>query len=81
MKYTFDDLEIPVPSDERKLEFIPGKVVPGGVWDEDLWDRARRVTCEVFAEDDSASVQVCVSPPLPLPSLLILSFHRPLYTR
>lgn len=57
LNYTFDELEIKVPADEKKLEFIIPEVKAGGVWDEKVWDRARKVTCEVFATDDSASVQ------------------------
>jgi urate oxidase len=59
LKYTFEDFELPVPSDERKLGFVVPKVIEGGIWDEDVFERAREVTCEIFATDDSASVQVC----------------------
>ncbi|KAK7043983.1 hypothetical protein VNI00_008151 [Paramarasmius palmivorus] len=60
LTYTFEAIEIPAPKDEFKLEFNVPKEEEGGVWDTKVWERARNVTLEVFAEDDSASVQVGV---------------------
>ncbi|PPR02881.1 hypothetical protein CVT24_002303, partial [Panaeolus cyanescens] len=62
LTYTFAPIEIKAPSDAGKLEFV----VPvqkgeegyeGSVWDEEVAGRARRATLEVFAVDESASVQ------------------------
>lgn len=39
----------------------------GSVWDEGVFERARKATVEVFAKDESASVQV---------SLKVLFFFR-----
>ncbi|XP_006458895.1 hypothetical protein AGABI2DRAFT_65743 [Agaricus bisporus var. bisporus H97] len=61
--YTFQDISIPLPKDEtKKVEF---EVVvregeegyKGSVWDEGVFERARKATVEVFAKDESASVQ------------------------
>ncbi|RDB18787.1 Uricase [Hypsizygus marmoreus] len=65
LSYTFAPVEIKPPSDEQKLEFsVPGEEAgviggrEGGVWDAvEVAGRARGVTMDVFAEDDSASVQ------------------------
>jgi hypothetical protein len=66
LSYTFYPVKITAPSDEKKLEFFPpttsvGGVDPtGDVWDGDIVaDRARIATLEIFASDNSASVQVC----------------------
>jgi len=62
LSYTFSNIKISAPTDEKKLEFI----VPlqkgeagynGSVWDEEVPSRARAATLETFALDDSASVQ------------------------
>ena len=59
--YTFAPVAIPLPKDEKKLELIiPGNVQDGTVWDEKVPERARKATLEVFAKDESASVQVRV---------------------
>lgn len=56
LKYTFKRFtlrhqmtpeEIPVPTEEE-----------GGVWDERIAERVRKATMDVFAMDESASVQV-----------------------
>ncbi|KIK50284.1 hypothetical protein GYMLUDRAFT_51307 [Collybiopsis luxurians FD-317 M1] len=60
LSYTFGPISIPPPKDEKKLDFIapsPNQEEPGSVWDPLVLDRARTVTLEVFATDDSASVQ------------------------
>ena len=63
LSYTFSNISISAPTDEKKLEFI----VPlqqgeagynGSVWDEGVPARARTATLETFAVDESASVQV-----------------------
>ncbi|ESK86273.1 uricase (urate oxidase) [Moniliophthora roreri MCA 2997] len=56
--YTFTPIDIPAPKDELKLDFSVPQVIQGGVWDTKVPEKARGVTLEVFAEDDSASVQV-----------------------
>jgi urate oxidase len=63
LSYKFSPIEVPSPSDPAKLDFhLPkevGEALRGGVWDEEVPVRARKATLEVFAGDDSASVQVC----------------------
>ncbi len=63
LTYTFADIALPSPADEKKFDFV----VPvqkgadgyaGSVWDEDVPARARAATLETFAVDESASVQV-----------------------
>lgn len=63
LTYTFEPIKISTPTDIKKLDFV----IPvqkgeeghsGSVWDEDVPNRARNVTLETFALDDSASVQV-----------------------
>ncbi|KAF9469139.1 uricase [Collybia nuda] len=61
LNYHFGDIALPVPADEDKIVFdIPTgpDAGSGTVWDETVPARARRLTLEVFARDDSASVQV-----------------------
>lgn len=63
LSYTFSNISISAPTDEKKLEFIvpfqKGEVgYNGSVWDEDVPSRARTATLETFAVDESASVQV-----------------------
>ncbi|KAF9446076.1 uricase [Macrolepiota fuliginosa MF-IS2] len=62
LSYTFKNIAIPAPRDDKKLEFeVPLKKgedgYEGSVWDELVWGRARKATLEVFAVDESASVQ------------------------
>ncbi|KAF5344361.1 hypothetical protein D9758_013255 [Tetrapyrgos nigripes] len=63
LSYTFNSFSISPPTDEKKLEFAipesgPDSELPiGGVWDTEVPKRAREVTLETFAKDDSASVQ------------------------
>lgn len=62
LTYRFADISINQPKDDKKLEFV----VPleengrsdGSIWDEEVPVRARKATLEVFATDESASVQV-----------------------
>ncbi|KAK1228931.1 hypothetical protein PQX77_008024 [Marasmius sp. AFHP31] len=57
--YNFTPIPITPPSDKDKLDFpVPTDTEKkGSVWDSSLPERARTVTLEVFATDDSASVQ------------------------
>ncbi|KAJ4490977.1 hypothetical protein J3R30DRAFT_3278744 [Lentinula aciculospora] len=60
LNYTFTPVNISPPKDEKKLDIvIPAseQAEAGGVWDPKVLDRARTITLEVFAEDESASVQ------------------------
>lgn len=60
LSYTFTAVPLTAPADEKKLDFhVPeGSEIVGGAWDgDDVADRARKVTLEVFATDESASVQ------------------------
>jgi urate oxidase len=58
--YVFTPFDIQPPKDEKKLQFpVPANIdLQGSVWDSEVSERARRVTMEVFANDESASVQV-----------------------
>lgn len=60
LAYTFAPLSLSSPSDAKKLEFVvPECVVAGSVWDADnVVARARNATLDIFALDESASVQV-----------------------
>lgn len=60
LTYTYALLSIPPPSDDKKLEFTLPTVLNGGaMWDGEVTaDSARAITLEVFATDESASVQV-----------------------
>ena len=63
LSYTFSDIKLVAPQDEKKLEFqVPLKEgdegFKGSVWDDSVAARARTATLEVFAVDESASVQV-----------------------
>ena len=63
LNYTFAPIHIQFPSDEKKLDFIipiqkGEKGYEGSVWDDEVPERARLATLEIFATDDSASVQV-----------------------
>lgn len=54
LAYTFEPFAVPAPGDAKKLafEFVPP-------WDGDaIAAAARKVTLDVFATDESASVQV-----------------------
>ncbi|KZP03827.1 uricase [Athelia psychrophila] len=68
LSYTFAPIALTPPADEKKLDFavpvdVPGNGVPagglvGGPWDgPGVAARARKVTLDVFATDESASVQ------------------------
>ncbi|KAG6879121.1 hypothetical protein C0992_005008 [Termitomyces sp. T32_za158] len=59
LQYTFAPIDLVAPKDEKKLDFKLGEFAQGSVWDAiGVAQRARGITLEVFAEDDSASVQV-----------------------
>jgi len=59
LAYTFAPLSLSAPSDAKKLDFtIPEGFAPGSVWDADnVATRARNATLDIFALDESASVQ------------------------
>jgi len=60
LSYTFYPVPLSAPKDEKKLDFnVPeGPGLAGGVWDgKGVAERARKVTLDVFATDESASVQ------------------------
>ncbi|KAJ2916086.1 hypothetical protein MD484_g4319, partial [Candolleomyces efflorescens] len=62
LSYTFSDIKLVAPQDDKKLEFqVPLKEgdvgFKGSVWDDSVAARARTATLEVFAVDESASVQ------------------------
>ena len=61
LSYTFSPVPLVAPQQENKLDFsVPeGADLIGGAWDgEGVAERARKITLEVFATDESASVQV-----------------------
>jgi len=62
LNYTFAPIQIQSPIDEKKLDFIVPiqkgeKGYEGSVWDDEIPERARSSTLDIFATDDSASVQ------------------------
>lgn len=62
LTYTFSPVSIPIPTDPRLLDFnVPKNLEPegtGGVWDASgVAERARTATLDMFATDESASVQ------------------------
>jgi urate oxidase len=66
LTYTFADIALKAPTDEKKFEFViplqkGEEGYAGSVWDEEVPARARTATLETFAVDESASVQVCSS--------------------
>jgi len=61
LSYTFSPVQLSSPKDDKKLDFVApdGSNLAGGPWDgSGVAERARKVTLEVFATDESASVQV-----------------------
>ncbi|KAG6872885.1 hypothetical protein C0995_005590 [Termitomyces sp. Mi166 len=76
LEYTFAQVDLTAPTDEKKLDFKLGESVKGSVWNAtDVAQRARDITLEVFAEDDSASVQV-IRVSSPSPSLLTATLYK-----
>ncbi|KAJ3771679.1 uricase [Lentinula raphanica] len=60
LNYTFAPIHISPPKDEKKLDIVAptlDQAQRGSVWDPTVFDRARTITLDVFAEDESASVQ------------------------
>ncbi|KAJ6492710.1 hypothetical protein C8R47DRAFT_420269 [Mycena vitilis] len=58
LTYTFSPIDIPTPTDAELEEFtIPAEIPAGSVWDTDVPAKARTVTLDTFASDNSASVQ------------------------
>ena len=43
----------------KEWDLVLGEATEGSVWDKDVHKRVRQTTLEVFARDDSESVQVC----------------------
>jgi hypothetical protein len=61
LAYTFEEVTVSKPGDEEKLAFEVPTLRGGGgaAWNGgEVAERAREVTLEVFANDESASVQV-----------------------
>ncbi|KAJ7494866.1 hypothetical protein B0H11DRAFT_2003671 [Mycena galericulata] len=58
LSYTFSSINISKPSDAGVEEFtVPASITPGSVWDTTVPTKARKVTLDIFASDNSASVQ------------------------
>ncbi|KAJ7661916.1 hypothetical protein DFH06DRAFT_1088425 [Mycena polygramma] len=58
LTYTFSPIDIPTPTDAELEEFtIPAEIPAGCVWDTTVPAKARKVTLDTFASDNSASVQ------------------------
>ncbi|KAM6503997.1 uricase [Amanita muscaria] len=57
LTYTFRPVAIPAPRDEAKLVFDVPEAKKGSLWDEKVGERVRKATLEIFAKDESASVQ------------------------
>jgi len=62
LNYTFAPIHIQSPTDEKKLDFVVPiqkgeKGYEGSVWDDGIPERARTATLDIFATDESASVQ------------------------
>ncbi|KAF5327821.1 hypothetical protein D9619_005076 [Psilocybe cf. subviscida] len=62
LTYTFAAIALPTPADGNKFDFVIPKQkgeagYAGTVWDDEVGARARKATLEVFAVDESASVQ------------------------
>ncbi|KAJ7918298.1 hypothetical protein B0H13DRAFT_1993221 [Mycena leptocephala] len=58
LTYTFSPVEIPKPTDADVEQFaIPAEIAQGSVWDTAVPASARKVTLDIFASDNSASVQ------------------------
>jgi urate oxidase len=60
LRYTYGQVNIQLPSDEKRLEFGVGNLSDGvHPWeDAKVGARSREITLDVFAQDESASVQV-----------------------
>ncbi|KAJ7266600.1 hypothetical protein C8J57DRAFT_1328279 [Mycena rebaudengoi] len=58
LSYTFAPIDIAKPTDADVEEFLlPAEIPSGSVWDLTVPEKARKVTLNTFATDDSASVQ------------------------
>ncbi|EIW83619.1 uricase [Coniophora puteana RWD-64-598 SS2] len=62
LSYTFAPISLAAPADDKNLAFdVPKELAEGdkgGVWDADkVSERARTATLDIFAKDESASVQ------------------------
>lgn len=85
LSYTFSPVALTTPTDEKKFEFkVPeGVDIAGGAWDGvGVAERARKITLDVFATDESASVQVRfkISPRPSIDADNGLSIQATLYT-
>lgn len=59
LEYRFAPVSIPIPTDPKLLDFGTPQNAPGSVWDAlGVAERARTATLDLFATDESASVQV-----------------------
>lgn len=62
LEYHFTPISIPIPTDPKLLDFgVPKNIgdAKGSVWDAlGVAERARTCTLDIFATDESASVQV-----------------------
>ena len=59
LSYTFLPVQVCEPTDEKKLELaLKGEAVETLEKAQDVQERVRKITLEVFAVDESASVQV-----------------------
>jgi urate oxidase len=59
LAYTFVPVQVCAPTDEKKLELvIKGEAVATLERAGDVQERVRKITLDVFAVDESASVQV-----------------------
>ena len=71
LRYTFGQVSVELPSDEKRLIFGVGNLNGGatGVYpweDAKVGARSREITLDVFAQDESASVQVRGNAELPI---------------
>lgn len=65
LEYRFAPVSIPIPTDPKLLDFDIPAYGTGSLWDAlGVAQRARTATLDLFATDESASVQVrgCVRP-------------------
>ena len=63
LNYTFAPIHIQSPTDEKIFDFVlptqkGEKGYEGSVWDDEVLERARLATLDIFATYDSASVQI-----------------------
>jgi hypothetical protein len=68
LRYTYGQVEVQLPRDEKRLVFGVENLIGGGhPWeDAKVGARSREITLDVFAQDESASVQVRGNAELPI---------------